>query len=161
MKKFLFIICLTIVLGISQIGIAADIVNVDPPKSISPSTVDRLEIIEYRIIPGNPNVLVIRYRWQDVTSGEYSHQNRTQTFYIFNHPDNPDTDVTLCTGPGVPFDCCTGIGAGDCDESTTDFTDIFGYTIQAGDIGKVLGPALKRAILNKLKQLMDFEGILQ
>lgn len=41
----------------------------------------------------------------------------------------------------------------------THFNDIMGYTIQAGDAGKSLGPALKKTlIMNKVKAALGFDG---
>ncbi len=39
------------------------------------------------------------------------------TFASLSIEDDPATDVNLCTGDSTPFDCCTGEGVGDCDES--------------------------------------------
>ena len=39
------------------------------------------------------------------------------TFASMNIEDDPATDVTQCTAEGVPFECCSGVGTGSCDES--------------------------------------------
>jgi hypothetical protein len=39
------------------------------------------------------------------------------TFASMNVEDDPTTDVTQCTAEGTPFECCTGVATGDCDES--------------------------------------------
>jgi hypothetical protein len=39
------------------------------------------------------------------------------TFASMSIEDDPETDVTQCTAEGEPFDCCTGVGTGDCDET--------------------------------------------
>jgi hypothetical protein len=39
------------------------------------------------------------------------------TFASMNLEDNPDTDVNMCTAEAEPFECCTGVGTGTCDES--------------------------------------------
>ncbi|MBT8069137.1 MAG: hypothetical protein KJO80_01780 [Gammaproteobacteria bacterium] len=39
------------------------------------------------------------------------------TFASMNVEDDPLTDVTQCTAEGVPFECCTGLDTGSCDES--------------------------------------------
>jgi hypothetical protein len=38
-------------------------------------------------------------------------------FGSLNVEDDPITDAAQCTSAGVPFECCTGEGTGDCDES--------------------------------------------
>jgi len=43
---------------------------------------------------------------------------------IQDREDNPATDAALCTDVGNPFECCTGAGTGDCDETLTEFTDL-------------------------------------
>jgi hypothetical protein len=39
------------------------------------------------------------------------------TFASLSIEDDPTTDPSLCTGDSTPFDCCTGVGTGECDES--------------------------------------------
>ena len=39
------------------------------------------------------------------------------TFASMNVEDDPLTDVAQCTAEAVPFECCTGVGTGECDES--------------------------------------------
>ena len=57
---------------------------------------------------------------------------------VRNRLDDPETDASLCVGVGDPWPCCTGAGTGDCDESTTDFTDFvngYGETMKSrGDV---------------------------
>lgn len=156
MKKIALLVGLMI-LVFSFTAMAFDQVDLTVPRDVSPSTADKIRIVEYNIRV-NPNRLIVTYRWYDSGSSSYAHQNKYQILVIRNLADDPATDVTLCTDVGVPFGCCTGVGTGDCDESTTDFNDIFGYTIQAGDVGTILGPRLKQAILNKMKTIMGFEG---
>ncbi len=36
---------------------------------------------------------------------------------VDEHRRRPTTDVTQCTAEGEPYECCTGVGTGDCDES--------------------------------------------
>ncbi len=38
-------------------------------------------------------------------------------FASLNTEDDPETDVNDCTEVGVPYECCTGVGTGECDES--------------------------------------------
>jgi hypothetical protein len=39
------------------------------------------------------------------------------TFASMNIEDDPLTDNAQCTAENVPYECCTGVGTGDCDES--------------------------------------------
>lgn len=73
--------------------------------------------------------------------------NRTWTCF-----DRDAELVANCTGVGIPYPCCTGVGTGTgCNPGSTCFTDTFSYVIKGTDNGTVLGKGLRALIWNKMR----------
>ena len=105
-----------------------------------------------KIDAGN-KYLEVTYRWLDAAGEPILLANRRtwQVWRCRNIVDNPDTVDEECLGIGDPWECCTGVGTGNCDETLTDFSDIFSFKIRAQDVGISIGVGLRTLIWNKMK----------
>lgn len=129
MKKFLIFLILLVPI----VALSGEIVNTPSNIVLSQPTtnvIDKLRLTFFYDQAGNHSCII----WYNVMSNDGTEIVERQSVALVDAADNPDTDVTLCTDIGVPFSCCTGFQAGDCDESSTDFTDFvtgFGATLKS------------------------------
>lgn len=137
MKKNVYLFCIVLVFLIPIRAICGEVVTTPSPIVLSSPTTDQVEKLRMTFFygsDGNHRVVI----WYDVLSSDGSKILKRESVVIYNHPDYPFTDVNNCVAEDDPHDCCTGPTTGDCDESTTDFTDFvqgFGTTLKdRGDL---------------------------
>lgn len=132
----------------------ADDVLLTNPETLSVPTAVILQVQNIRL-DNIHKTLTVTYRW---IAGDGSGPIRVANSDTWDRywtcsdiADDPSTDAALCVGPGDPWPCCTGAGTGDCDETDTCFSDTFGFTIRAQDVGTRLGLGLRALIWSKMK----------
>jgi len=119
MKKAIF--SLIGVLFFTAICLAGEVVTLPQDLTLTATTTNLGEKISVAFYynPDGTAYAVITYKILDTQGRVHS------TYHIKKEDsiDNPTTDPALCTGPSEPFGCCTGVGTGNCDETSTAFTD--------------------------------------
>lgn len=128
----------------------ADTVTLDDPHDVNPPQAASLEWVVTEI---NASIqrLVVSYRWRDA-DGNFIKDPLVRRFICQNLDDiYPEYDNASCTGIGIPYECCTGSGTGTCDNASTCFSDVFGFTIRAQDVGTSIGVGLRTLLWNKFK----------
>lgn len=130
MKKL--VIVLGIILLLFPISAYADRVTLNSSETLSTPVATHLDWYVDKI-DAKSKELIVRYRWLDASGTPIMLSgSRTQwhTWSCRDIPDDPET-------PG--------------DESTTDFTDIFGFSIRQQDVGVSIGVGLRTLIWSKMK----------
>lgn len=154
MKKLFLILLISILYS----GIACgDSILLDSPEAIESPSAYKLDWEIVKIDVANKR-LHVRYRWLD-SNGDPIYSGRKTTHHLWSCRDewsdvNP-VENEECIAAGNPDPCCTGVGEGTCDDATqTDscFSDIFGFTIRAQDVGTSLGIGLRTLMWNEMKQ---------
>ena len=103
-------------------------------------------------IDAKTKILQITYRWRDATDGTIHLGSRSDwQRWSCRDIEVPGENVD-CTDALVPYECCTGLGTGTCDDmEDTCFSDVFGFTIRTQDVGTSIGLGLRTLIWNKMK----------
>jgi len=144
----------SILIAIMFCGVSiADTVLFTSPETIDTPTAVKMEW-EVTKINASQQILKVGYRWLD-TNSKPIRDNDGRIYHVWtcrNKADsNPLTDAE-CTALGVPDECCTGAGTGDCDIVDTCFSDVFGFSIRQQDVGTSIGLGLRTLIWNQMKQ---------
>ena len=133
--KTIFYVALALLIPIC--AICGEVVTTPNPIVLSSPTTDQVEKLRMTFFynsSGNHSVVI----WYDILSSDGSKVLKRESINIYDRMDNPLTDAIDCVAEGDPYGCCTGPVTGDCDESTTDFTDFvqgFGATLKnRGDL---------------------------
>lgn len=149
MKKLLILFAIIFIL---PLGVSADRVTLNSTEVLSTPNATHMDWY-IDLIDAKTKTLRVRYRWLDSTGAPIFLGNRTtwQTWSCRNVVDNPITINADCVGVGDPWSCCTGVGTGDCDETVTDFSDIFTFKIRTQDVGTSIGVGLRTLIWNKMR----------
>jgi hypothetical protein len=116
-----------------------------------PATVDEDGALFKRIVIDlNSNSFVVIFDRYSLSDGVIK---RNESVTVYNIPDDPESITANCTGVGEPWPLCTGSGTctNDCDESTTEWTDVANYSIQTGDSGTNLINLLRNKLSPKVK----------
>jgi len=154
MKKiFCSILCLLFVFC-SALIVKAERITLDSNEIIDTPQATHMEwYISH--ISGKEKVLKVRYRWIGSNNEpiRFSDTNKSwNTWTCREVPDlNPTENNVDCTDSEAPYECCTGLGTGTCDEEDTCFNDVFGFEIRAQDVGTGIGVGLRTLIWNKMR----------
>ena len=149
MKKIILVIALLIFL---PFNVYADRIVLDNVEVLSTPNSTHLDWYVDKIDAGS-KTLIVKYRWLD-SNGDpiyLAGRNLWHTWSVRDTADNPTTVAAECLGVGDPWECCTGVGTGDCDETITDFSDIFSFQVRQVDVGTPIGAGLRTLIWNKMK----------
>jgi hypothetical protein len=146
--KTLVILLALLVLPISA---PADRITLDDPEVLSTPEATHLEWFISKI-DAQTNTLQVTYRWRDVDDGAISLGRRTDwNIWTCRDIETPGEN-SECLDVDDPWDCCTGLGTGDCDGLDDDcFNSVFGFQIRAQDVDTGIGVGLRTLIWNKMK----------
>lgn len=145
----LFLVLAAIVMLSAPAG--AERVILDSPQAIAAPTASEMEWFVDDLDSEN-RIVRVRYRWlQD--DGMYIPLGRKGWQYWICKDIKTTGENAMCLAAGDPWECCTGVGEGDCDGyDSTCFTDIFGFQIRSQDVGTKIGVGLRTLIWNQFKQ---------
>jgi len=135
--------------------VVADDITLTSPEALTQPTASKITEWEVTKINAAQKVMKIKYRWRDgsnvVIEGLPNSGRNGWLEWTCADVEVPGTNAE-CTGVGDPNVCCTGAGTGTCDDmESTCFTDVFGFTIRAQDVGTGIGVGLRTLIWNAMK----------
>ena len=148
MKKAFFIaLCLVLLPVFAQ----ADRITLDQEETLSVPTSNRLRWIVDEI-DAQRQMMKVKYCWLD-SEGQsiVLSDGRTCHSWWCRDIEVPGTNAE-CVGEGDPYECCTGVGTGTCDDMLdTCFSDVFRFEIRQQDVGTKIGVGLRQLIWNQMK----------
>jgi len=127
------------------------VLTLNSPETLAVPTAAKLDLRNVTIDIGN-KVMIVTYRFLTsadavIPTSDSFTINRTWTCR-----DKPTQLAADCTGVGVPYGGCTGVGTGTgLDPGSTCFTDTFAFVIRTQDVGVQIGKGLRALIWNKMK----------
>ena len=151
MKKIILVL-FAVLLFIPVLGFADSITLTDDEVLQVPTSkhmdwyVDRIDV--------DRKLLRIRYRWRGDNQEIIRLQDTKSAWLAWEcrNIEVPGTNAE-CVGVGDPYECCTGVGTGTCDDMIdTCFSDVFGFEIRTQDVGTGIGVGLRTLIWNQMKQ---------
>jgi hypothetical protein len=133
----------------------ADTVNLDTTETIDSPVATSMDWT-VALIDAKKKVLSVRWRWLDATGNPIRDADSSRSFHVWQcrniddiHPFKSNSE---CVGAGDPYACCTGAGAGSCDDSDNCFSQVFSFSIREQDVGVSMGVGLRKLIWNKMRQ---------
>jgi len=142
---FLILVCPALV--------CADSITLNTNETLSVPESARISDWEIIKINADQKIMTIRYRWRagDDTVVQLGNRQGWQ-FWTCQDRETPGTNAE-CLAAGDPYECCTGVGTGTCDDLLDScFSDVFGFTIRSQDVGTKIGIGLRTLIWNQMKQ---------
>ena len=141
----------TIIIVMMAMPVMAESVVLDAPQEIASPTVSKMEWV-VDDLDSEKKMIRVKYRWiQD--NGLYVPIGKKGWNYWICKNIETRGENALCVGEGDPWECCTGVGTGDCDGYDSEcFSDIFGFQIREQDVGTSIGVGLRTLIWNRFKQ---------
>ena len=150
MRKLVFILIISFLLG--PFSVSADRITLDSAENLAVPT--SRHIANWHISKIDPADKILRVRYQWATDDNKIIKTTPSGWNTWDCRDIevPGENIN-CTAAGEPWACCTGNTTGTCDDMVdTCFTDVFGFTIRAQDVGTSIGSGLKTLIWNRMKQ---------
>lgn len=147
-----FLISVLALLLLVPIETKAEEITLNTPETLEVPVAHKLNWTEVTL-KRDRRQLIVRYQYLDASDSPI---RRTRGEVNYNWvcqdvEDDPATDNAQCTMDRFPWECCTGPGTGNCDETDTCFSDIFQFEIRAQDVGLMIGKGLRDLIWNKMK----------
>lgn len=139
MKK---IYVLFAILAIYATGYAADL-TLTTPETLAVPTATKIRVGRV-LIDRDAKFVVCEYKFIAADANEIPATSGSVN-RIFRCENLSAEAAALCTGPGVPYQSCTGIGTGNC------YDDVFLFNIRQADVGKSIGQGLWQLIWSKMK----------
>jgi hypothetical protein len=125
--------------------------TLSPVVPLSVPTAAKIQITNVEIYPVR-KVMQVTYRWLDANDNPIYKVGTRQYDQLWTCQDIPAQLPADCTGAGIPYKCCTGVGTGTgCFAGETGFTDVFGFVIRSQDVGTRLGVGLRNLLVAKMK----------
>jgi hypothetical protein len=150
MKKLILAFCLLLLAaGFAQ----GESITLNSAENLAVPTSQKITDWKITEIDNASKNLTVRFRWVDSNQNSIQVNNRRDGYVFWNCRDI-ETDETNaeCLGAGDPYECCTGAGAGTCDDlADSCFSDVFNFTIRQQDVGTSLGIGLRTLIWNEMK----------
>ena len=153
MKKFVLFISI-LFLALPIIG-KADSITLNSDETLQVPTSKKMDwYVDH--IDADAELMRIRYRWRGDAGEVIVLENRRDAWQVWEcrNIEVPGTNAE-CTDAGVPYECCTGVGTGTCDDMIdTCFSDVFGYVVDSGNpmLPIAIGIGLRTLIWNQMKQ---------
>jgi len=154
MKKLFVVLFLVIFLAECAF---ADTAILNDPEQMAPPEATWITFKNV-FIDLESKTIVVRYAYGNESGAILKDGRIVHTWVVRNIPDNPETDVTNCIGPGDPYSCCTGVGTGNCDETNPEFNNLFLFVIRSQDVGRAIGRGLRDLIWHRMKDDILSEG---
>lgn len=148
MKKLLVI---ALMLLFIPVDLPAENVALDTEETLQVPTSQKMDWYIDHINAQN-KTMIVKYRWKDATDSPINLNGKSWQEWRCQDIEVPGTNAE-CLGTSDPYECCTGVGTGTCDDMLdTCFTDVFGFQIRAQDVGTGIGVGLRTLIWNQFKQ---------
>lgn len=149
MKKFLILVIL--MFGICSMSYAQQ-GTLSAPVVLSVPTATKIDIRTMEIDSYN-DVIRCTYRWVDDSGNPiYAVDNSGRQDLTWVCRNNLNTPVADCTGVGVPYHCCTGLGTGPtCVPKDMCYNAVAKFKIRTQDVDDSVMKLLRKRVLNRMK----------
>jgi hypothetical protein len=127
----------------------ADRINLNSPEALNQPSSQKVRWY-VSLLDAHAKKMVITYQWLSEDGGAISLFGSETQQWVCRDIVIPGTNAG-CIAAGNPNACCTGLGAGTCDDDDLCFSDIFTTLIPAGAVGTPIGSGLRTLIFNRWK----------
>ena len=122
------------------------------------SSVNADNIVEWHIsyLSQSEKKCVVRFKWASGSTVVSRDGEEWDTFGCKNYKKDDGTQIedSECTAAGTPYTCCTANNEGVC----KCFSDVFAYTLQAGDAGTAIGIKQRNLLWQQAKKKLLSPG---
>ncbi len=129
----------------------AQVLTLNSPESLAVPTATKLDLRNINIDVTN-KLVTVTYRFLGADNGPIPRVGNVTVDRTWTCQDVPAQLAADCTGVGVPYNGCTGVGTGTgLYAGDTCFTDTFSFSIRSQDVGVALGKGLRALIWAKMR----------